>query len=190
MADIYSWVDPSGTLNYSDVAPEGVAATRVVQDAPHTMTRAESAAAREASAQQAEMRALAERVRELERDAELSNRQVVQPLPQYVAMLNPNTLRRRLHPIRMAAILPISIAIRSLVRACLRRAWSCSRPIISVTDSRTSEVRNRHFPSLPSLGCEPFTRGRVFPHSTLRRGTGRVRPAVRGRTALVIKRGI
>jgi Domain of unknown function (DUF4124) len=89
MADIYAWVDASGTLNYSDVAPEGVSATRVVQDGPHTMTRAESAAAREASAQQAEMRALAERVRELEREVEVNTRQVVQPPPQYVAMPQP-----------------------------------------------------------------------------------------------------
>ena len=64
-ADIYTWVDASGSINVSNLAPpEGVRVANVMHEsAPAIAARAE--AAREA-ARQAEVQALAERVRQLE----------------------------------------------------------------------------------------------------------------------------
>ena len=76
-ADIYTWVDASGSINVSNLAPpEGVRVARVVHEsAPAIAARAE--AAREA-AHQAEVQALAERVRQLE-DIELAKSQAAPP---------------------------------------------------------------------------------------------------------------
>jgi len=100
-ADIYTWVDASGTMNVSNLAPpEGVRVAKVMHaSAPATATRAD--AARDA-AHEGEVQALAERVRQLEDEVELARRQappqaeyrsapapsilqyiVVAPLPQY-----------------------------------------------------------------------------------------------------------
>ena len=78
-ADIYTWVDASGSINVSNVAPpDGVRVSSVVHaSAPATATRAD--ATREA-ARQAEVQALAERVRELENDVELAKRQAPPPV--------------------------------------------------------------------------------------------------------------
>ena len=67
-ADIYTWVDASGNTNVSNLAPpDGVTVTKVQRAlAPEVVARED--AAREA-ARQAETRALAERVRQLESDA-------------------------------------------------------------------------------------------------------------------------
>ncbi len=76
-ADIYTWVDASGSINVSNLAPpDGVrVATVLHESAPAIAARAE--AAREA-ARQAEVQALAERVRQLE-DIELTKGQAAQP---------------------------------------------------------------------------------------------------------------
>jgi hypothetical protein len=67
-ADIYTWVDASGTTNVSNLAPpDGVTLTRVQHSLPPEILAREDAA-REA-ARQAETRALAERVKQLEADA-------------------------------------------------------------------------------------------------------------------------
>jgi hypothetical protein len=73
-ADIYTWVDASGTMNVSNLAPpEGVRVAKVMHSsAPATATRAD--AARDA-AHQGEVQALAERVRQLEDEVELARRQ-------------------------------------------------------------------------------------------------------------------
>jgi hypothetical protein len=72
-ADIYTWVDASGSINVSNLAPpDGVRVASVMHEsAPAIAARAE--AAREA-ARQAEVQALAERVRQLE-DIELAKGQ-------------------------------------------------------------------------------------------------------------------
>ena len=97
-ADIYTWVDASGTINVSNLAPvEGVRVINVMHaSAPATATRDD--AARDA-ARQAEVQALAERVRQLEDEAELARRQVppqveyraipAPPVMQYVVDLAP-----------------------------------------------------------------------------------------------------
>jgi hypothetical protein len=78
-ADIYTWVDPSGAINVSNLAPpDGVRVSSVMRSsAPATAARAD--AAREA-ARQAEVEALAQRVRELEDDVELARRQAPPPV--------------------------------------------------------------------------------------------------------------
>ena len=77
-ADIYTWVDASGSINVSNLAPpDGVRVASVMHEsAPATAARAE--AAREA-ARQAEVQALAERVRQLE-DIELAKGQAPPPV--------------------------------------------------------------------------------------------------------------
>jgi hypothetical protein len=74
-ADIYTWIDASGRVNISNIAPpEGVRLTNVVHEsAPKIATRDD--AARDA-ARQAEVQALAERVRQLEDAVEVARRQV------------------------------------------------------------------------------------------------------------------
>ena len=76
-ADIYTWVDASGSINVSNLAPpDGVRVASVMHEsAPAIAARAE--AAREA-ARQAEVQALAERVRQLE-DIELAKGQAPPP---------------------------------------------------------------------------------------------------------------
>ena len=72
-ADIYTWVDASGTINVSNLAPpEGVRVTNIMRASAPAVTRDD--AARNA-ARQAEVQALAERVRQLEDEVELATRQ-------------------------------------------------------------------------------------------------------------------
>jgi hypothetical protein len=78
-ADIYTWVDGSGSINVSNVAPpEGVRVTSITPATPPAAV-ARADAAREA-ARQAEVEALAQRVRELEDDVELARRQAPPPV--------------------------------------------------------------------------------------------------------------
>jgi len=78
-ADIYTWVDASGSINVSNLAPpDGVRVTKILHaSAPSGATGDEPA--RETT-RQAEMRALAERVRQLEDEVELARRQVPPPV--------------------------------------------------------------------------------------------------------------
>ena len=77
-ADIYTWVDASGSINVSNLAPpDGVRVASVMHEsAPAIAARAE--AAREA-ARQADVQALADRVRQLE-DVELAKGQAPPPV--------------------------------------------------------------------------------------------------------------
>ncbi|TMG81019.1 MAG: DUF4124 domain-containing protein [Betaproteobacteria bacterium] len=78
-ADIYTWVDASGIVNVSNLAPpEGVRPTKVIREsAPNTKARDD--AARDA-ARQAEVQALAERVRQLQDEVDRARRQVPVPM--------------------------------------------------------------------------------------------------------------
>jgi hypothetical protein len=72
-ADIYTWVDPSGTINVSNLQPpEGAKVTNVVRERPPEALSREDAA-REA-ARLAETQALADRVRQLEEEIALALR--------------------------------------------------------------------------------------------------------------------
>lgn len=92
-ADIYTWVDASGTINVSNIAPpEEVRVTNILHARPPEVVARENAA-REAT-RQAETQALAERVRQLEDEVALARRQAppradyrpapVPPVIQYV----------------------------------------------------------------------------------------------------------
>jgi hypothetical protein len=90
-ADIYTWVDASGTVNVSNLAPpEGARVTRVTHASPPAIT-ARADAAREA-AHQAEVQALAERVRQLEDDADLARRPAPAPI-EYRAVAPPPVIQ-------------------------------------------------------------------------------------------------
>jgi hypothetical protein len=71
-ADIYTWVDASGTINVSNLAPpDGVSVTRVVHAAPPV----------DPAAHDAQVQALMQRVGELENAVESAQRQVAPPMP-------------------------------------------------------------------------------------------------------------
>ncbi len=82
-ADIYTWVDASGTVNISNLSPpEGVRVIRVAHEAPRNAAPREDSA-REA-VRQAELQALADRVRQLENEAEIAQPPVLPPQVVYV----------------------------------------------------------------------------------------------------------
>lgn len=71
-ADVYTWVDKSGSINVSNLAPpDGAHVTNVIHASPEEIA-AREAAVREA-ARQAEVQALAERVRQLEGEVHLAS---------------------------------------------------------------------------------------------------------------------
>jgi hypothetical protein len=70
-ADVYTWTDASGRVNVSNLAPpEGARVSHVVHEAPPPVA-AVNDSAREA-ARQAQLRALSERVQQLEAEANLA----------------------------------------------------------------------------------------------------------------------
>ena len=77
-ADIYTWVDASGNLNLSNLAPpEGVRVTNVFREDPALRASAEAA---RAGAQREELRALNDRVAQLERDLDAAKTPAVTPV--------------------------------------------------------------------------------------------------------------
>lgn len=87
-ADVYTWVDSSGTINISNLSPpEGVRVTNVTRETPQSQTTREDFA-REA-ARQAELQALADRVRQLENEVEVARRSVPPPQLLYVPVQAP-----------------------------------------------------------------------------------------------------
>ena len=73
-ADVYTWVDQSGSINVSNLAPPGGARVTTVIHASAEATAVRDAAARE-TARQAETQALAERVRQLEDEVQRASRE-------------------------------------------------------------------------------------------------------------------
>ena len=104
LADVYTWVDAAGNVNVSNLAPPaGAHVTAVAHESAAAIARAE--AARKA-AQDAEVRALSDRVADLERATEQVQRGALPPLyaqapppplygqappPQYVVTMMPDT---------------------------------------------------------------------------------------------------
>src|SRR5512132_4078953 len=75
-ADIYTWVDAKGIVNVSNLGPpEGARVTGVTHETPQAVASRYDAA-REA-ARQAEVQALADRVRQLETEVQVARRPVV-----------------------------------------------------------------------------------------------------------------
>jgi hypothetical protein len=87
LADIYTWTDAAGMVNVSNVAPpEGVKITKITQDSPPRPAPMIDAAAE--AARQAEVQALAARVRQLEYEAQAPMRQMPAPVD-YAAVAPP-----------------------------------------------------------------------------------------------------
>jgi len=74
-ADIYTWVDASGAVNVSNLAPAESAHVTSIIHASAPATAARDAAVRDA-AHQADVQALADRVRQLEDEVQFAGRQV------------------------------------------------------------------------------------------------------------------
>jgi hypothetical protein len=86
-ADIYTWVDSSGNLNMSNLAPpEGARVTNVFREDPALHASAEAA---RAAAQREELRALSDRVTQLERDLDAAKHQESPPIAYAPAMPAP-----------------------------------------------------------------------------------------------------
>jgi hypothetical protein len=86
-ADIYTWTDAAGMVNVSNIAPpEGVKISKITQDSPPRPAPAIDPAAD--AARQAEVQALAARVRQLEYEAQYSARQMPTPAD-YAAVAPP-----------------------------------------------------------------------------------------------------
>jgi hypothetical protein len=92
-ADIYTWVDASGSINVSNLTPpDDVRVIKVTHES------ARPAASDEGAGDAASRQALAERVRQLEREVELSRRPVpppadYAPAPAYAPMPAPPTVQ-------------------------------------------------------------------------------------------------
>ena len=77
-ADIYTWVDASGSINVSNLAPpDGVRVTSIMRASAPAATDDETA---RAAASQAKTQALEDRVRQLENEVELARRQAPPPV--------------------------------------------------------------------------------------------------------------
>jgi hypothetical protein len=96
-ADIYTWVDASGTVNISNLSPpEGARVTNVTHEVPQkTATRDD--AARE-GVRQAELQALADRVRQLENEVDGAQRPVPPPQVVYVTIPAPAPVQYQAEP--------------------------------------------------------------------------------------------
>jgi hypothetical protein len=82
-ADIYTWTDAGGRVNISNLEPpEGVRVTSVLRETPKPVATQQLSVA---STPQPDVQALAERVRQLEWEAELAKRQPPPPTVIYVA---------------------------------------------------------------------------------------------------------
>jgi hypothetical protein len=87
-ADIYTWVDASGTVNVSNLSPpEDVRVTSVTRESPRR-TAARDDAAREA-VRQAELQTLSDRILQLENEAEVARRPAPPPQVVYVPVPAP-----------------------------------------------------------------------------------------------------
>jgi Domain of unknown function (DUF4124) len=91
-ADIYTWVDESGTVNVSNLTPpEGVQATKIVREIPRTAVPPPPVAVASTAPSQ-EVQFLADRVRQLEYEVELARRQAP-PAIEYVPMPMPPAMQ-------------------------------------------------------------------------------------------------
>src|SRR5215813_8005886 len=72
-ADIYTWIDKSGTINVSNLPPpDGVQVTNVARESPPRKS---------GDADPPDVQMLAERVRQLEQDLDFAKRQPPPPMP-------------------------------------------------------------------------------------------------------------
>jgi len=85
-ADIYTWVDPTGRVNVSNLPPpDGVRVASVTHEIPQKVA-ARSDAARDA-AREAELQVLSDRVRQLEHEVEVATHPVSPPTIQNAVVM-------------------------------------------------------------------------------------------------------
>lgn len=78
-ADIYTWIDKSGTINLSNLPPpEGVKVTKVIHESPPKTASPGDAA--DDPLRQPDVQALAERIRQLEQEVEFAKRPLPPPM--------------------------------------------------------------------------------------------------------------
>jgi hypothetical protein len=88
MAEIYGWVDPSGSVTYSNLPPpKNARVIDVIEETPPPTPQAQAAAE---AAHEAQMRALNERVRQLEQELQLSRYDSAPPAPPYPSVAAPS----------------------------------------------------------------------------------------------------
>ena len=88
MAEIYGWVDPSGSVTYSNLPPpKNARVIDVIEETPPPTPQAQAAAE---AAHEAEMRALNERVRQLEQELQLTRYDSAPPAPPYPTVAPPS----------------------------------------------------------------------------------------------------
>jgi len=86
-ADIYTWIDKSGTINVSNLSPpEGVKVTKVMHETPRSASIDASG-----DSPPSDVQMLAERVRQLEQEIDLAKRQAPPPMPYPVVQSPPVT---------------------------------------------------------------------------------------------------
>ena len=80
-ADIYTWIDKSGTINVSNLSPpDGVEVTNVTRESPPRKS---------GDADSPDVQTLAERVRQLEQELDFAKRQPPPPMPYPVVQAPP-----------------------------------------------------------------------------------------------------
>jgi Domain of unknown function (DUF4124) len=87
LAEIYGWVDPSGEVTYSNLPPPKNA--RVIDRIEETPPPTPQARAAAEAAHEAEMRALNERVRQLEQELQFARYESAPPAPAYPTVAPP-----------------------------------------------------------------------------------------------------
>jgi len=79
-ADIYTWIDKSGTINVSNLPPpDGVRVTKVMHESPKKVASSDSGG----DPASPDVQALSDRVRQLEQEVDLARRQPPPPPPPY-----------------------------------------------------------------------------------------------------------
>ncbi len=120
-ADVYTWTDPSGRVNVSNLPPpEGTRVTNVVRENPPTPAQLE---ARREAARLAEVQALTERVRQLEYEVESSARQPAIAMAPPVAYAPPIAVPQIVQYVEQAAPQPQYVANAPMMNPWGVNSW-------------------------------------------------------------------
>ena len=120
-ADIYTWVDASGSINVSNLAPpDGVRVTSIMRATPPTATSDGTALD---PAQQAKTKALEDRVRQLENEVELSRREAPPPVA-YQPVFVPPVVQYIVEPPQVFAQYAVN-EVPSSNYGCDRGSFNC-----------------------------------------------------------------
>jgi len=153
-ADMYTWVDPTGRVNVSNLPPpDDVRVTSVTHEIAQKVA-ARSDAARDA-AREAELQILSDRVRQLEREVELASRPVPPPVMQSAVVMQWTPVQYQIE------VAPPETA------GCDTASWGCGGwwgsglgsgfyPATIVAPRAPHVRRNHPAPMRPELGLPPL----------------------------------